>query len=138
MEDMTKAGTTLDGHFDDWSIAVERGANILLQGDESWTSRVIQDSRLRYPLQIVTPGPPFTLPAGGTRTLVLDHVEGLDVEEQTRLLRWMEDAGKQTHIVSISSVPLHALVQFDEFLEALYYRLNTVLIEVTPVPVTEH
>ncbi len=138
MEDMTKARTTLDGRFDDWSIAVEKGANILLQGDVSWTSRALGDARLRSPLQVLSPGAQFTLPPGGTRTLVLDHVERLDVEEQVRLLRWMEDPGRRTQIVSISSVPLHTLVRFEGFLEALYYRLNTVLIEATPAPVTEH
>ena len=137
MEDMTKARTTLDGRFDDWSIAVERGTNILLQGDMSWTSRALRDSRLRSPLQILRPGAQFALPPGGTRTLVLEHVEGLDVEEQTRLLRWMEDPGRRTQIVSISAVPLHALVQFDGFLEALYYRLNTVLIEARSASATE-
>ncbi len=137
MEDMKKARTTPDRRFEDWSIAVETGVNILLQCDASWTSRALRDSRLRYPLQTLSPGKPFTLPAGGTRTLVLDHVEALDVEEQTQLLRWMEDAGNRAQIVSISSVSLHALVQFDEFLDALYYRLNTVLIEATPVPVTD-
>ena len=89
---------TPDGPFDDWSIAVERGANILLQGDLSLASRALRDSRLRSPLQILSPGAQFTLPPGGTRTLVLEHVEGLDVEEQMRLLRWMEDPGRRTQI----------------------------------------
>lgn len=120
-----------DQPCDEWRIAIEAGANVLLQGSERSAMRALTSVPLRSPVQILSPGAAFTLPARGIRTVVLHHVEGLGIEEQAQLLRWMEElsASERAQIVSVSCTPLHALVEFNGFPETLYYRLNTILIE---------
>jgi hypothetical protein len=64
-----------------------------------------------------------------TGTLVIWDVDALDRTRQEQLLAWMESRGPEVQVVSIASRPLFPLVSSDDFLDALYYRLNTVCLD---------
>lgn len=68
-----------------------------------------------------------TVPLG---TVILSGVEGLALEDQHRLMAWLE-RGDRPRVISTSRVPLLPIVQAGMFIESLYYRLNTMCIDLT-------
>jgi Sigma-54 interaction domain len=75
------------------------------------------------------PGP-LTLPRKPTGTLLVHHVEALTIDQQIRLYDWMTGA-RQVQVVSITAAPLMWLMEHGQFLEGLFYRLNTVCLMAT-------
>jgi transcriptional regulator of acetoin/glycerol metabolism len=75
------------------------------------------------------PGHPFDLPAiAPFGTMVLRDVDTLMLDDQRRLLEWLElAAGIQ--VISTASAPVLSLVDAGAFLQRLYYRLNTIYID---------
>jgi hypothetical protein len=66
------------------------------------------------------------------RTAVVRDVDALTCQEQRRLLKWLLDsAGHRMQVVSTASAPLLPLVETGTFHDALYYRLNTVYIDLS-------
>jgi hypothetical protein len=129
---------------DDWSVArdvhgdlVHMGmprVNLLLIGRPRITRSVL-DLLLRSfrdPLTSWNPGDSLALPRsmrGGT--LILNDVSTLTADEQRDLLDWLDwDAGR-TQVISTTPVGLLARVHIGTFIERLYYRLNTVCVDVT-------
>ena len=87
---------------------------------------------LQEPIQRWRPGEVLTLPSpcdGGT--LVLHEAGSLTIADQLRLLDWLERAEGRTQVISSSSTPLLARVHAGGFIDTLYYRLNTVCVDVT-------
>jgi transcriptional regulator of acetoin/glycerol metabolism len=63
--------------------------------------------------------------------MVLHDVGRLQPHEQLDLLAWLEQADGRTQVVSTSATPLLPRVQCGAFIDTLYYRLNTVCVDVT-------
>lgn len=73
------------------------------------------------------------LPLDAAATLILHGIESLAIDEQHRLLAWLnEDPDRPTQLISIAAVPMYRMVEEERFLRALYYRLNTIHIEIEP------
>jgi hypothetical protein len=70
-------------------------------------------------------------PVAGTRTMILQDVGALTHADQHRLLDWLDRARGRTQVVSTTAAPLLPRVQVGAFIERLYYRLNTVCLDVT-------
>jgi hypothetical protein len=87
---------------------------------------------LREPVARCAAGQPLELPPQGLiNTMVLHDVGRLQPHEQLDLLAWLEQADGRTQIVSTSPTPLLPRVQCGAFIDTLYYRLNTVCVDVT-------
>jgi DNA-binding NtrC family response regulator len=72
------------------------------------------------------------LPAGDG-TLILEHVDALDRDQQRALLEWLDDPRHaDTQVISTTPVSLYPSVSRDLFLSELYYRLNVIYLEVGP------
>ena len=67
-------------------------------------------------------------PVDGCATLVVADVDGLTPNQQCRLLHWLDARPRRVQVVATSATPVFPLVQFGLFSEALFYRLNTILI----------
>jgi transcriptional regulator of acetoin/glycerol metabolism len=63
--------------------------------------------------------------------LVVHDVDALTAAEQRTLLDWLEAASTRTQVVSTASVPLLPLVQAHAFNDTLYYRLNTIYVDLS-------
>jgi len=70
-------------------------------------------------------------PSSQAETVVLRDVDALNQEEQLRLLDWVDSATNGSQVISTASAPLLRLVEARAFDAALYYRLNTVYIDLT-------
>jgi transcriptional regulator of aromatic amino acid metabolism len=70
-------------------------------------------------------------PEEDTGTLILHEVGALMHDDQLRLLEWLEQSEGRTRVVSTASSSLFARVEAGLFIEKLYYRLNTVTVNVS-------
>jgi Sigma-54 interaction domain len=108
--------------------------NLLLIAPDAVVRYVLESLllNLREPIARWAPGQPLVLPPPGLiNTMVLHDVGRLRPDEQFELLAWLERADGRTQVVSTSATPLLPRVQCGAFIDTLYYRLNTVCVDVT-------
>jgi Sigma-54 interaction domain len=118
----------------EWRMLSAHSCNVLLEGDVTATDTVLRllQPLLREPIVSHWPRSPLDLPSGEARALILRDAAALSRDEQRRLLAWMGDTGSQTQVITMVSCPLFARVAAGLFDAALYYRLNVLLLRVTP------
>jgi hypothetical protein len=129
---------------DHWRMARAAHVDLLLMGMPRVNLLLIAaDGVVRYviesllldlqePIARWKPGEHLTLPSPyDSGTLVLHDVGSLSGDDQLRLIDWLERAEGRTQVVSTSSTPLLPRVDSGVFVDTLYYRLNTVCVDVT-------
>jgi len=111
-------------------ILVEHRANALVVGSAPSTEAVLLalEPLLLDPLTLWQPASPLTLPERGG-TLVMRNVGQLSATAQATLVEWFGRDTFDTQVISTSPVPLYPLVEQGRFSDTLYYRLNTVYVE---------
>ena len=78
------------------------------------------------------PGNPFVLPPPTSHgRLIVHDVDTLVHGDQHRLLEWLEQACGRIQVVSTASASLMPLVDAGVFMQTLYYRLNTIYLDLT-------
>ncbi len=115
--------------LDDWRKLLRTRLNVMVTGPDTALAAFagVASSELREPLRVVSCASPLFIEG---RTLLLTDVEMLDEAGQLRLLRWMnEPRNADTQVITLSSDPLFPKVCAQRFNADLYYRLNTILIE---------
>lgn len=114
----------------EWRSLCTQRLNLLLEGSEESTEGVLLflAPYLRKPVLWKPSQAPFAHPTGECGALVLQNVAALGREEQSEVLRWLDDSSGRTQVVSTTAQPLFPLVARGLFDEALYYRLNVVLL----------
>jgi hypothetical protein len=105
--------------------------NLLVIGIDSVVQNIMDLlPALDEPIATWRPGERLVLPplthAG---TMILHDVGALAHGDQQRLFKWSEQAAG-TRLVSTTDAPLFPRVQAGAFIESLYYRLNTVCVDV--------
>jgi hypothetical protein len=113
----------------DWNTFVGSRANTIVVGTEEaalgvWTA--VWPS-LQKPIHWVE-GERLSLPRRSAGTLILQGADTLSARDQQQLLDWLEGDARATRILSTTRRPLFPLVESGTFLEALYYRLNVILL----------
>ena len=114
----------------DWRALVETRASVLVQGQRAALEHFFEAVRpvLRPPVVIVECGPAISLKRAPT--VVLANVDRLREADQRTLHAWATDArNADVQLIALSSVPLFRLVQANTFDRELYYRLNTILVQ---------
>jgi transcriptional regulator of acetoin/glycerol metabolism len=118
--------------YDEFPFLGMLSANMLVIGVNSASRDLVEASLVG--LGLVSrwePGEPLVLPsAAGTGTLILHEASSLTHDDQLRLLAWLDESVGRTRVVSTTSASLYARVEAGLFLEKLYYRLNTVTMNV--------
>ncbi len=119
-------------HDDLRNIGMPR-VNVLLIGADDVVWRVLATQlQLASPIATWQPGEPFSLPStAGARTVVIREVGKLTEAEQVRLLDWLDGAVGRTQVVSTSGTSLLPQLEDGAFINSLYYRLNTVCVDLT-------
>ena len=122
----------MDAYSAERRILSEHPCNVLLEGTVTATDAalVLLRSHIREPIAWHSPPATLDLPSRETRALILSDAAALSRDEQRRLLAWIDDAGSRTHVITSSARPLFALVTAGLFDEALYYRLNILLLRI--------
>ena len=109
--------------------------NLVLTGMDIVVQNVLQvlGPDLRQPITSWRRGQRLLLPAGPrVGTMILHNVSALTRDDQRRLLEWTERAAVGTQVISTTPAPLLRYVLAGAFIDTLYYRLNTVSVDVTP------
>lgn len=116
---------------EDCRLARAAGVNLLIvvpEGKDGFAEVLLAE--LVTPVVAWQPGERLMLPQPSqTGTLLLHSVGSLSLQDQRYLLEWLERAAGRTQVVSTTPVPLLPLVQAGTFLAKLYYRLNTVCVD---------
>jgi len=117
----------------DLDVCFATRVNLLLTGPDDLTDAFVKALRppLQGPVVILRGGEPFALPSAPVGTLFLADVGALTCEEQRRLYEWLDENSSGTQVISLSAASLLPMVAAGSFLEGLYYRLNTIYIEIT-------
>jgi hypothetical protein len=123
------------GHKLEWSLLSRVRANVLVVGDRTKVDAAIRDVEFvcRPPIHRWRCGnlPLTLLPFEAANTVVLHNVAALSIGCQQRLNDWLGADDDRTQIITTNVAPLFPLVKRRAFLEALYYRLNVVLVDVS-------
>ena len=129
---------------EDWRLAREAHrdlqvagmpcTNLLLAGGAGAIRIVLEMLwlELREPILKWRPGQRLDLPSPSrAATLILYDVDTLSPDDQHRVLRWLDETAGHIRVVSTSTKSLWPRVKSGAFSDVLYYRLNTVYVDVT-------
>lgn len=114
----------------DWRATLRTRANILVTGPKEVVAAFLHtaQSELREPIRSY--GLVLPLCLDGIRTVILTDVARLDEANQQRLRQWFDQGhNADVQVISVASEPLFSLVTANAFDADLYYRLNTILLE---------
>ena len=107
--------------------------NVLLAGRDEVVRLVVQTilGHVSKPVWTLSAGEDLLLPPIGPSTLVIYEVGALALREQIQLLEWSGGPLRDTQLISTTSAALIPRVTAGSFIDMLYYRLNTVYLDVT-------
>lgn len=117
---------------DEWLRMGMPRVNVLVAGKDEAVQLVLQTlvAHVEKPIANWSPGEQLTLPPiGRPGTLVLHDVAALETSDQIRLLEWSARAMGSMQVISTTPAPLLPRIAAGAFIDTLYYRLNTVYIE---------
>lgn len=112
--------------LDEWSLLRTGRPNGLLIGSEVRVNAAMAGlcPYLRAPLVEWHPRAVVEPPQEALGTLIVCGVDTLDLVQQERFLAWLNTRAADVQVISVAERPVFPLVVREEFLEALYYRLN--------------
>jgi hypothetical protein len=114
----------------DWRVILRTRANVLVTGPKDALTAFLQTARSEMRDPIRTSGPALPPFLDGVRTLILSEVDALASTDQQRLRRWFDERrNADVQVISLTSEPLFSLVSANAFDPQLYYRLNTIVLE---------
>ena len=120
------------GYLELVSLGMPGGVNWLLVGKDGAIGNLLEALPLGTVLAAWRPGDPLVLPEHVQHgTVLLRNVEGLTHQEQLQVIDWLESPLRRARVVSTSSARLIARMRAGAFLDTLYYRLNTITIDIT-------
>ena len=116
----------------EWTILRTSPVNGLLVGSPDLTAAAVaeMEQNLRQPLVWWSPDQGIDLPDLTVGTLVIRDVDDLNVRQQEQLSRWIALHAPSVQVLALAREPLFESVADGRFSAALYYRINTVVVEV--------
>jgi hypothetical protein len=116
----------------EWSILRTSPVNGLLIGSPDLTAAAVAEMEkdLQQPLVWWSPDQGIDLPDLTGGTLVIRDVDDLDARQQEQLSRWIVLHAPGVQVLALAREPLFESVADGRFSAALYYRMNTVVVEV--------
>src|SRR5687768_17182381 len=120
---------------EDWELVAASRVNVWLRGPQHTTRAALAtiSRSLVEPVVTVRAGTPldFLPRSRAIGTLILEDASALRLDDQQRILAWLEDVDEDTRVISTTSAQVPPLIETGDFLEVLYYRLNTVYVDLT-------
>ena len=114
----------------EWRSICAARRNVLIETDRNTSDTFIAalGPCLRQPVHVCRGWMLIDAPKAGT--LILSGVDALTARQQLEVIAWLNLVGDDVQVVSLATQPVFSLVSAGRFLEALYYRLNTLYIEI--------
>jgi len=118
----------------DWRATLRLRANVMITGPQDALTAFLHAARPELQEPIRSANAPLPTPIDGVRTLILADVDRLDETDQRRLRDWFDEGlNANVQVVSLTSISLFSRVSANAFDPDLYYRLNTVLLEIQTI-----
>jgi hypothetical protein len=116
----------------EWTILRTSPVNGLLVGPRELTVVAVAqlEHGLRQPVVWWSPRETNDVPDFEAGTLVIRDVDALDSRQQEQLARWVAVHSRGVQILGLTREPFYEHVAAGRFSTSLYYRLNTVVIEI--------
>jgi hypothetical protein len=116
----------------EWAILRSSSINGLIVGAPHLTAIAVAllDRSLRQPLVSWAPDQTPDIPELTAGTLLVHDVDRLDAQQQKRLSRWIGAHCPAARVLALARSPIFAQVADGRYSAALYYGLNTVMVEV--------
>ena len=110
---------------------VNSGTNLLVRGEKSAVAATVVSLAGDFPPPLITwnAGAGASLPGADRGTLVIYDVDSLDMAQQRTLFAWLENRRNYVRVITTVTGDLFARVAAGAFLDQLYYRLNTIVID---------
>ena len=123
---------TIPPSHHEWAILRKWPVNGLVVGPLPLTLAAVAaiDNTLQQPVVWWTPDEVRDVPEFTSGTLIVRDVSRLDSLQQERLACWIGAHSPQLQVLALSRAPLFDDVANGRFSAALYYRINTVVVEV--------
>jgi transcriptional regulator of acetoin/glycerol metabolism len=118
----------------EWDLLQLAHPNVLVVGPDAAVAEALHilAGICRDPVATCRTTTPLALPPpAATGALILRDVDYLTPAGQGRLMGWLENVSGRIQVIATSTEPLWSQVQAGFFLEALYYRLNVIYIDLT-------
>lgn len=117
----------------DWDTIITVRQNVLLYGAPSALDAVLAALRpyLCEPIHRWAPHTEPCLPHFVAGTLVLEQATACQQVQQQALWEWLNEADRRVQVITTTDQPLFDLVERGDFLASLYYRLNTLYLDVS-------
>lgn len=118
----------------EWDLLQLAHPNVLIVGPEAAVAEALHIlvGICGDPVATCRATSPLALPPpAGTGALILRDVDYLTPDGQRRLMGWLENVCGDMQVIATSTEPLWPQVKAGFFLEALYYRLNVIYIDLT-------
>ncbi len=117
----------------EWRVFRTMHPNVLMVGPDAAVADALRTLRCtcRQPVVTCWATDPMELPfPASSGTLILRDVETLSLESQRGLLAWLHEAAQlRTQVIATTAQPLWPRLETRAFLDALYYRLNVIYID---------
>jgi hypothetical protein len=117
-----------------WEHAVTNRLSVLVTGPSVATGAFLATYGTRLPLRVlhIACDRPLAFDECATDgTVVLHNIDTLALAWQHELLEWLETEARRTQVVSTTARSLLPLIARGDFLATLFYRLNTIHIQLT-------
>jgi hypothetical protein len=117
----------------EWDILRTMRVNGLIVGAPNLVAAAVAafDKSVRKPIVWWTPDHTPDVPEVTAGTLMIRDVDRLDARQQERLSRWIGVHCPRVQVLGLACAPFFTQVVEGRFAAALYYRMNTVIVEVS-------
>ena len=113
--------------------------NLLVIGPPAATRAFIDDLMASLVAPVVyCDGETADLPTDGVGSLIIHDVPRLTPANQHRLLEWLNNQSSRRSVIATSIEPFYRNVETGLFSDSLYYRLNTVTVQLDQQPDTNY
>ena len=115
----------------DWEIIIRARPNVLLSGSKPAIDAMLSALQpyLRRPIRTESAASERPLPGPTGGTVILEHVEACSAERQEALRHWLDGDAGHPQFISTTDPSLFTHVERGLFPADLYYRLNTVYVD---------
>jgi hypothetical protein len=114
----------------EWTILRRSQVNGLVVGSADLTAAAMAAVNKHASEPVVWWGPDRAdIPEVAAGTLIINDVDRLDEVQQDRLTRWIVTHCPGVQVLALARTPIFAKVVKGRFSAALYYRINTVVVE---------
>jgi hypothetical protein len=123
----------------DWNTILDARPNLMVCGEPSFIDAFLSTLRpyCLEPIHIIPKNDLSALSYVSGGTVILDRLADYESDDQRAVLEWLDARGWSQQVIATTDRPLLDLMESRTFSDRLYYRLNTVYLNLGCSPSTD-